>query len=60
MMDVMKRSVLLIAPLQRIPGQPIPAMVVHALHNADGAEEHGLADREAREHEGEGGADSIE
>lgn len=59
-MDVMKSGVLLVAPLQRIPRQPIPAMVVHALHDADGAEEHGLPDRKAREHEGEGGTDGIE
>lgn len=35
-------------------------MVVHAFHDANGTEEHGLADREAREHEGEGGANGVE
>ena len=59
-MHIMKRRILLIAPLQRIPRQPVAAMVVDALHDGDGAEAHGLADGEAGEGEGEGGADGVE
>lgn len=35
-------------------------MIIHALQNRDGAETDGLTDREAREHEREGGADGVE
>lgn len=35
-------------------------MVIHALHDADGAEAHGLADGEAGEHEREGCSDCVE
>ncbi len=59
-MHVMKRRILLVAPLQRIPRQPVAAVVVDALEDGEGAEAHGLADREAREGEGEGGADGVE
>ena len=59
-MHIMKLRILIITPLQRIPRQPIPAMVIDALHDGERAEAHGLADREAGEGEGEGGADCVE
>ena len=51
MMHVVERGVLLVEPLQRIPRQPVSAMVVYAFHDRDGAKEHRLPDRQAREHE---------
>ena len=48
---IMKRSILLITPLQRIPRQSIAAMIIDALHDRNGGEEHALADRESGEHE---------
>lgn len=35
-------------------------MVIDALEDGDGAEAHGLADCEAGEHKGDGGADGVE
>lgn len=60
MMNIMKLRILLIAPLQWIPWQFIPTMVIHPLHHADGTEAHGLADCETGEHEREGSADCVE
>ena len=60
MMHVMKFRILLIAPLQRIPRQAIATMIIDALHDGEGAEAHGLTNREAGEGEGEGGADGVE
>lgn len=59
-MYVMKPRILLPQPLQRIPRQTVPAMVIHPLQHGDGAEADGLTDGEARKHEGEGGADGVE
>ncbi|KAL8902461.1 MAG: hypothetical protein Q9207_004682, partial [Kuettlingeria erythrocarpa] len=44
----------------RVPGQPVAAVIIDALEDGDGAEAHGLANREAGEHEGDGGADRVE
>ena len=60
MMYIMKSRILLVPPLQRIPRQPIPAVIVHALHHADGAEPHRLTDGETGDHERECGADGVE
>ena len=59
MMNIMKRRILFVPPLQRIPRQPIPAVIVHALHHANGAEPHRLTDGETGEYEGESGADCV-
>ena len=60
MMHIMERRVLLIQPLQWIPGDSIPAMVVDAFHDRDGAETHGLPDRDAGERQRERCADGVD
>lgn len=60
MMNIMERSILLIEPLKWVPRQSIPTVIINALHDRDSAEAHGLADREAGEHKGDGGAGCVE
>lgn len=58
-MDIMKRRILLVEPLQRIPRQAVSAMVIYALHDGNGAEAHGLADCETGEPERYGRANGV-
>ena len=60
MMHIMERRILLTQPLQRVPREAIPAMVVDAFHDRDGAETHRLPDGEAGERERERRADGID
>ena len=60
MMHIMERRILLIQPLQRVPREAIPAMVVDPFHDRDGAETHRLPDGEAGERERERRADGVD
>ena len=59
MMNIMIRRIILRDPLQRIPRQPEPAMIVHDLQTAGDEEEDALAEVEARGLVGEGGAKGV-
>lgn len=59
MMHVVKRSILLTQPLQRVPRHSVPAVVVDSFHDRNGGEAYDLPGRQAREHQREGGADCI-
>lgn len=59
MMNIMKRRILLITPLQNIPRQAIPTMIIYPLHHTNSTEAHRLSDSQAREHEREGSTNRI-
>lgn len=60
MMHIVKRSVLLAQPLQRVPWHAITTVVVDTFHDRNGGEADDLTGGKTREHQRKSGADCIE
>lgn len=60
MMNVVIERVLRREPLERIPGDGVAAVIVDGLEDGQGDEPHCLAGGEARDREGEEGADDVD
>ena len=59
-MHIVELGVLLPQPLEGVPGQLVPAMVVQAFHGAERDEPHRLPGRELCDGERGDGADCVE
>ena len=59
MMNIMIISIILRDPLQRIPGQLEPGVIIHRLHHAEHEEPNALSDTQSCKFESQERADGV-